>query len=162
MKMLRASLLVLACFATPVAFAQWQWIDASGRKVFSDQPPPPGTPNDKILKRPGNRPAEPEPEIVAKPAAAPMPRLSGKEKELEDKRKAASAAEGEKKRAQEEEVAKAKADNCERAKKAKATLDSGIRLTQTNAKGETEIMDDNARAAEAKRLDTAISRNCGA
>src|SRR4051812_2696795 len=160
MKSLRACLVVLACVATPLAFAQWQWVDKDGRKVFSDQPPPAGTPNDKILKRPANRPAEPEPEEAAKPAAAPVPRLSGKESELEARRKAASAAESEKKKFAEEENAKARADNCARAKTAKATLDSGIRLTQANAKGETEIMDDNARAAESRRLSAAIANNC--
>ena len=159
MNMLRASLVALACVATPLAFAQWQWIDSSGRKVFSDQPPPPGIPNDKILKRPaGSRAVEPEPEAPA--AKPPAPKVSGRETELEAKRRAASAAAAEKKKAQEEQVAKDKAENCERAKRAKATLDSGVRLTQTNAKGETEIMDDNARAAEGKRLETAIARNC--
>ena len=160
MKMLRATLVVLACAATPLAFAQWQWIDSSGRKVFSDQPPPAGIPNDKILKRPaGSRAAEPEPEAAApKPAA---PKVSGKDTELEAKRKAASAAEAQKKQAQEDQVAKAKAENCERAKRAKATIDSGVRLTQTNANGETEILDDNASAAEARRLDAAIAANCG-
>jgi hypothetical protein len=161
MKTLRAALIVLACAATPLAFAQWLWVDKDGRKVFSDQPPPPGTPADKILKRPSGARAM-EPEAEAAPAAAPMPKVSGKESELEAKRKAASAAEAGKKRAQEEQLAKDKAENCERAKRAKATLDSGVRLTQTNAKGETEILDDNARAAEAKRLDSAIAANCGA
>ena len=63
MKRLRITLVAIACLATAlgtsVAWAQWQWIDKDGRKVFSDQPPPPGTPNDKIVKRPGNRPPEP-------------------------------------------------------------------------------------------------------
>jgi hypothetical protein len=165
MKLLRVTVLALACAATPLAFAQWQWIDKDGRKVFSDQAPPAGIPADKILRRPGNRPAEAEPAAAAPAAAsataaASMPKVSGKDKELEDKRKQAAAAEADKKRAQEEEQARAKADNCTRAKQAKATLDSGIRLTVTNAKGEREIMDDSARAAEAKRLDNAITRNC--
>ena len=161
MNLLRVFLLAIACFATPLAFAQWQWIDKDGRKVFSDQAPPAGTPADKILKRPGNRPPEPEP-VAAAPAAAPasMPKVSGKDKELEDKKKQAAAVEADKKRAQEEEHARAKADNCTRAKQAKATLDSGIRLTVTNDKGEREVMDDNQRAAEARRLDNAITRNC--
>ena len=162
MNRLRITLLALACLATPLAYAQWQWIDKDGRKVFSDQPPPPGTPNDKILKRPGNRPPEPEPAAAAPApaAAASMPRVTGKDKELEDKRKVAAAAEAEKKKAVEEENARLKADSCTRAKQAKATIDSGVRLTVTNDKGEREIMDDNARAAETKRLDGVIARSC--
>ena len=157
---LRISLLDLAFLATPFAYAQWQWVDKDGRKVFSDQPPPPGTPNDKILKRPGNRPAEPEPAVAAPAQQASMPKVTGKDKELEAKKTAAAAAEADKKKAAEEEAAKTKADNCARAKNAKATIDSGVRLTVTNSKGEREIMDDNARDAEAKRLDGIIARSC--
>ncbi|MEJ6023263.1 DUF4124 domain-containing protein [Ramlibacter sp. PS4R-6] len=162
MNRLRITLVALACLATPLAYAQWQWVDKDGRKVFSDQPPPPGTPNDKILRRPGNRPAEPEPAAAA-PAPAPaasMPRVTGKDKELEEKKKQMAAAEAEKKKAAEEENNKARADNCTRAKQAKATIDSGVRLTVTNDKGEREIMDDNARAAETRRLENVITRNC--
>ena len=65
-----------------------------------------------------------------------------------------------KKKAADEENAKLRADSCTRAKQAKATIDSGVRLTVTNDKGEREIMDDNARAAETKRLDGVIARSC--
>lgn len=162
MKMLRPALLVLACLAAPAALAQWQWIDKSGRKVFSDQPPPPDVPENKIVKRAGNPPPAPEPvaAAAAPQASASMPKVSGKDKELEDKKKQAAAAEAQKKKAKEEEQAKARADNCERAKRAKATLDSGIRLASVNDKGEREIMDDNARAAELKRAEATIARDC--
>jgi len=168
MNMFRAALLVLACASTPLAFAQWQWVDKDGRKVFSDQPPPASVPADKVLKRPGNRPAPAEPEPVAaaasapKAAAASMPKVTGKDKELEEKKKAVAAAEAEKKKQQEEEHAKARAENCTRARQAKATLDSGVRLTVTNAKGEREIMDDASRNAEARRLQSIIDKDCKA
>jgi hypothetical protein len=58
-------------------------------------------------------------------------------------------------------VAKARAENCERAKRAKATLDTGIRIATTNAKGEREIMDDKARGDEARRMDETIRSDCG-
>jgi hypothetical protein len=162
MKMSRTALLVLACLAVPAAFAQWQWIDNSGRKVFSDQPPPPDIPASKILKRPGARAAEPEPAAAPQAAAlaASAPKVSGKDKALEEKKKQAAVAEDEKKKAQEEENAKARAENCDIAKRAKATLDSGIRVSTTNNKGEREIMDDAARAVEIKRLDGIIARDC--
>ena len=165
MNMFRAALLVLACASTPLAFAQWQWVDKDGRKVFSDQPPPASVPADKVLRRPGNRPAEPEP-VAAAPAkataSAPAPKLTGKDKELEEKKKAVAAAEADRKKLQEEENAKARTENCTRARQAKATIDSGVRLTVTNAKGEREIMDDSARAAETKRLQAVIDRDCKA
>jgi len=166
MKLARITLLALAFMASTAALAQWQWIDKSGRKVFSDQPPPADVPDSKIIKRAGSRPAEPAPEPVAaaasKASAASTPKVSGKDKELEEKKKQVAAAEAEKKKAQEEEAAKAAADRCDRAKRAKATIDSGIRLSTTNAKGEREFLDDNARAAEVKRAEATIARDCKA
>jgi hypothetical protein len=162
MKTLRTTFVVLACLAAPAAFAQWLWVDKDGHKVFSDQAPPPDVPAGKILKRPGGRVAEPEaPAAAPQAASAPaVPKVSGKDKELEEKRKQAAAAEAEKKKAQEEEFAKARADNCERAKRSKETLDSGVRIVTTNDKGEREFIDDAARAAELKRVESIIARDC--
>jgi len=162
MNLLRATLLGVALALPAASFAQWQWIDKDGRKVFSDQSPPADIPAKNILKQPGPRGRSVAP---AEPAAAPKPaapKLSGKEKELEDKKKQAEAAEAEKKKEQEEQVARDRAENCTRAKSAKATLDSGVRLTRTNDKGEREFLDDTQRAAEAKRLDAVIARDCKA
>jgi hypothetical protein len=172
MKLLRVTLLGIACTALPaLCLAQWQWIDKDGRKVFSDQSPPADIPAKNILKQPTGAkarggeismtPAAPASAAVsaAKPAAS-APKLSGKDKELEEKKKLAEAAEAEKKKAHEEEIAKARAENCERTKRAKATLDSGVRLSQTNAKGEREILDDAQRAAEGKRLEKLIASEC--
>jgi type IV secretory pathway VirB10-like protein len=38
-------------------FAQWQWVDESGRKVFSDRPPPAHISPAQVLKRPLGTPA---------------------------------------------------------------------------------------------------------
>jgi hypothetical protein len=167
MKLLRAILLTVA-FATPaVAFAQWQWVGKDGRKVFSDQPPPNDIPAKNILRQPGGKgPATTLPEAAEAPALAPAkpvanaPKLSGKDKELDDKRKQSAAAEAEKKQAQEEELAKVRADNCARAKRAKASFDSGVRISRTNDKGEREFLDDATRAAEAKRTETIVATEC--
>jgi hypothetical protein len=167
MNLLRATLLGVALALPAASFAQWQWIDKDGRKVFSDQSPPADIPAKNILKQPGSRghsvtAAEPAaPVAPAKPVAA-APKLSGKEKELEDKKKLAEEAEAEKKKDQEEQVARERADNCKRVKSAKVTLDSGVRMARTNEKGEREFLDDAQRAAEGKRLEAAIARDCKA
>lgn len=163
MKSARTALLALACLVPLAASAQWQWIDKSGRKVFSDQAPPPDIAADKILKRPGPRgrsvDAQPAPETAA--AAAPaLPKASGKDKVLDEKKKQMDAAEAEKKKAQEEKVAAMRAENCTRAKSAKATYDSGVRISRVNDKGEREILDDKQRAAELKHLEGVIARDC--
>lgn len=159
MKILRTTLLLAACLAVPAAFAQWLWIDKDGRKVFSDQAPPPSVPADKILRRAGRAAAQ-EPVAAAASPAASMPKVSGKDKELEDKKKQAAAAEADRKKAQEDELAKARAENCDLARRAKGTLDSGVRMVTTNSQGEREYLDDAARAAEGKRLDGVIAHEC--
>jgi hypothetical protein len=159
----------LACGVLPLAAtAQWQWVDKDGRKVFSDKSPPPDVPAKSILRQPGQRApvatSEAPPGATsgapAKAVAANTPKLTGKDSTLEDKRKQALAAEAEKKKAEENETKIAVAENCRRAREAKATLDSGIRLSRVNDKGEREIMDDGARSTEEKRLQSIISRDC--
>jgi hypothetical protein len=168
MKLLRATLLGLAFGLPAVCLAQWQWIDKDGRKVFSDQSPPADIPAKNILKRPGVKTgaaaeAEPTTAAAATPAPQPAPnapRLSGKDKELEERKKQADAAEAEKKKALAEEATKVRADNCARAKRGKATFDSGIRVAIANEKGERDYMSDAARAAETKRLEGIIASDC--
>jgi hypothetical protein len=164
MKLLRVTVLGLACALPAFSFAQWQWIDKDGRKVFSDQPPSGDISAANIIKRPGVKgAAAAEPTAAAsqpKPPAPAAPKLSGKDPGLEDKKKRTEAAEAEKKKVEEEQAAKARADNCERSKRAKASFDSGVRIARINAKGEREYMDDAARAAETKRLETIIASDC--
>ena len=158
------------------ASAQWQWTDKDGRKVFSDRPPPADVLEKNILKRPGTRAGvagttdAPGPVVGVADAiatAAPAPhiatsalKLSGVDKELADKKKKAEEAEAAKRKAEEERVVKAKVENCARAKQAKAGLDSGRRMARTNEKGEQEILDSAARAAEVKRIQSIIDSDC--
>ena len=92
MKLLRVSVLGLACVLPVLSFAQWQWIDKDGRKVFSDQSPPADIPVKNIIKQPGVKgPAAADPLAAAasqpaKPAPA-TPKLSGKDQELQEKRR---------------------------------------------------------------------------
>ncbi|WP_137894164.1 DUF4124 domain-containing protein [Ramlibacter sp. 2FC] len=152
-----AWVLGLALALPLAASAQWQWIDQSGRRVFSDQPPPAGTPARNILSQPGGQP----PPLAATPApAASAPRPSGQDKGLEEKKQQGEAAEAAKKKAEEERQAAARAENCARARKAKEALDSGVRLARSNEQGEREYMDEAARAAEYKRLQPILDRDC--
>lgn len=151
------------------ALAQWQWIDKEGRKVFSDQPPSIDIPQKNIIKEPEFKGlgrsrdiAAGAPAIAASAPAAKttMPKLSGKDQELEAMKKKADMLDETKKQAEAEKFAKARAENCERAKKAQASLNSGIRIATTNAKGEREYMDDGARSAETKRLQLIADSDC--
>ena len=182
MKMHKLLLLAVACTWAMGATAQWQWTDKDGRKVFSDRPPPPDIPEKSILKQPGgNRPAraaapaapsasDAAPAVAAVPKAAASAAGAGKDKELEEKKaqaeaaeaakKKAEAAEAAKKKAEDEKIAKAKAENCTRARAAKAAFDAGKPITQANAQGEKIFLDGPARAAEAKRIDEIVASDC--
>lgn len=155
---------VTASLACGSALAQWQWLDSTGRKVFSDTPPPVGVPDKNILKRPNLR-AAPAPEAAApaspETGSAGTPAPNTRDEQLEARKKQAEAEEAAKKKAEADKVAQARAANCERARRAKATLDSGVRIAITNTKGEREVMDDKGRAAEAQRLDDIIRSDCG-
>lgn len=166
------TLAACALLATGAASAQWLWIDSAGNKVFSDTAPPPGTPDKNILRKPGARvevkpatPADTTGAPAATASAAPTPKVTGKDEQLEAKKKLADKQAEEaaqaKKKADADKFAKARSDNCERAKRSKQTFDSGIRLSTTNAKGEREIMDDKARATEVRRIEEIIRSDCG-
>lgn len=167
MRALRPALVALVFCAPLLASGQWLWVDKAGKKVYSDRPPPSDIAEDRILKKPGARGksvdtvrAEAPAATAAAPAGLQVQPSGGKDKALEEKRKQAEAAEAEKRKAEESKVAAVKADNCSRARKSKASFDSGMRISQTNAKGEREILDDSQRAAEVKRLEALIARDC--
>lgn len=161
-----ACLAALLLASSPWALAQWQWIDGTGRKVFSDTAPPLGIPEKNILKSPaGSRvaspvAADPAPATAASPSGA-VPQVPAKDDELEARKKQADDAEQARRKAEEQRVTKGRAESCERARKAKGVMESGTRLATTNAKGEREIMDDKARAAETRRMDDIIRSDCG-
>lgn len=158
------ALATLMLLSTGSASAQWQWIDGTGNRVFSDTPPPAGTLEKNILKRPGTpRPtvspsASPSNSTSTTAAAAAKP--SGKDNELEARKKQSEEAEKARKKTELEKFTKARAENCERAKRAKNTMASGMRITTTNAKGETEFLDDKARAAETRRIEELVKSEC--
>lgn len=172
----RAFLFAMTLAASLAAQAQYQWVDHSGRRVFSDQPPPADIPARNILKQPGVRAAPAAPAAPAAttataaasqaaptqagPAVSAAASAAGQDKALEERKQKAEAAEAAKKKAEEAKLAAQRADNCKRARAAKASLDSGVRIARTNEKGEREILDDAQRAAEAKRIDEIIQADC--
>ena len=177
MKFPRALLFGLTFAAVTAAHAQYQWVDKDGRRVFSDRPPPADVAPKNIVSQPrgstaavvrsapaapANEPAAGEASVAAKPAApaASAAPGAGVDKALEEKKKQAEAAEAAKKKAEEQKQAQALAENCKRARSAKAGLDSGVRIARTNAQGEREVLDDSQRAAEAKRINDIIRSDC--
>lgn len=148
--------------ALPAA-AQWKWRDKAGQTQYSDLPPPRGVPESEILQRPAAstfRRSAPVAAPASGASAAPLAAARGSEPELEARRKKVEQDVLEKRKAEEAKVAAARAENCARAKDQMRTLDSGLRLARINAKGEREVLDDAARAAETKRGREMIASEC--
>lgn len=168
---------VLALTAT-AANAQWQWREKDGRQIFSDRAPPSEIAEKDILKRPlGDNRAAAVPLVITpgvataadtRPVVAPaeaaakasVPKISGKDLALEAKIKKVEKEAAATKEVALEKVAKAKAENCERAKTGLATLQSGVRMSAVNAAGEREVFDDTRRASETKRAHEVLDANC--
>ena len=164
----RRNIVVLAAclgmsFSLPAA-AQWKWRDKAGQTQYSDLPPPPGVPEADILQRPASTTSSRRPTPAAPPAsaasAAPLAAPRASDPELEARRKKVEQEVADKKKAEEAKLTVTRADNCARAKEQMRTLDSGQRMARVNAKGEREVLDDAARAAEAQRTRNVMASEC--
>lgn len=141
------------------AIAQWKWINANGVPEYSDMPPPPSIPQDKILKRPqkpspvkkeGNLSEEDEQKIKE---AKEAPDLDKQVKEEEEKKK---KEEESKKKEQQEQLEKA----CANARQNLETYQTGQRIRQMNSKGEWEYLDDQQLGQKRKQVQDFLNENC--
>ncbi len=157
---MKKNILVLtACLLPALGAAQWLWLDEAGRRVYSDQPPPPAVPAARILRQPGvaapalwtgsaPAPASTPPAAAhaTRAASAPPPVIPGEEAL----------------RSVQAENARLREAHCARLRDAWVTLESGVRLARTLPNGEREVLDDAARAAERQRLQGLLASDCPA
>ncbi|QOL48468.1 DUF4124 domain-containing protein [Massilia litorea] len=153
----RCAAVLLFCCAG-LAQAQFVWIGPNGTRVYSDQPPPPGTPAAKILKGPG-RAAPPqvleagkeakEEDKAPAPAKPKPPTLAEREADYRKRRQESEDAQR-KSQAQAQQAA-AQAEYCENLRKHKRLYDSGIRIADVGADGQKRFVSDAERAALAER-----------
>lgn len=165
---LRVAMMALACLASAsTAWSQWQWRDSRGQRIFSDTPPPAAVAEKDILQRPKGTPAPSaaNPDVAPASAATPAkPPAPAPDAQLEQRKLQLEKAEADKRKAEEkaaeEKAAKARAINCDNARKNKITIESGVRVTTTNAKGEAEYLDETGRAAQLRQANQMIQENC--
>lgn len=160
-----ALLLALATLGAP-AHAQYVWIDEKGLKQFSDRPPSASIPAKNILKAPGKMQLQQaednadapkdDADAPAKKAKAP-PTLAERNADF-DKRRTA-AAEQDKKTAEEAKRKSDLAANCQAARTAKQTLDSGMRMRTMDANGQPTFMSDAERAQRSQKIASDLT-NC--
>lgn len=160
------ALTVMLCFAAADASAQWMWRDASGRVTVSDRPPPLNVPASAIVARPAGgdaraqEPSRPATSVSAAATSKVSAEKVSKDPALEARRKKAEAEVAEQRKAEEQKNTEIMRDNCERARSAASTLESGTRVVRTTPNGEREFLDDKARADELARARQHISSNC--
>ena len=160
---------LIAC--TSLAQAQWMWVNDKGVKQLSDQPPPPGTPPNRILKAPrGAAAAELRKEMAAPAAngdeapaadekAAPVkPTLA--ERNADYKKRQQEAAEKTAKANEQAKVDAEKKKYCAEAKSNIGMLESGVRVSEMGPNGERNFMSDEARAQKIKEQRESVNNIC--
>lgn len=144
---------------------QYQWKDESGRMVYSDRPPPVGTPASNVVRAPvafGAQSAARAPRAEPKSGQSPNNKgniaqagkpASSADRELEARKKALEKTDADKRKAEEgpsqEEIQK----SCEHNKLVVKGLETNGRITKMNDNGEREFLSDDEiahRLAEAK------------
>ncbi|HRO59294.1 MAG TPA: DUF4124 domain-containing protein [Burkholderiaceae bacterium] len=173
-----AAMLVGLAFAS-TAHAQsgtWKWLDAQGRAVYSDRPPPAGA-RVTQLKAPGGRspagvssttPAGPRAESAEDSAAtgshdtersADAP-PSWVERERQSRQRATERAEAETRQAQASQQAADQQRACDETRAGLRALESGMRMHAVDDKGERIALDDDERARRAATLRRVLNQNC--
>ncbi len=113
MKTLLGLSILMLC-VTPVHAELYKWVDEQGKVHYSDQPAGGKTKSESKLNIPNQSPA----------SASPEGAKTWQEKDLEFKKRQASAAEKAAKDQKEAQEAKTKQENCEKAKLNQAQLES--------------------------------------
>ena len=154
---MRSLLLCLALVLPMAASAQptYRWVDKDGTVRYSDVPPPPGVP---VRTLGGPAPAPSSPSTAGQDSSTGSPTLREQEeafqKRLDEQKKA------DEKAAAAEKDAAIKQANCQGAREALATLQSGRRILRSTPQGEQFYLDDAQRAQETQQAQQAVQEWC--
>lgn len=162
---------LVACASFAMAQSRFIWTDENGRKVYSDNPPPVSVPRAKILKGIDQIGKAPPTPIAPSPSVASSGTKSGTdakekgpltlaERDAESKKANKSATEKAKESAEKSEVERVRQERCGQLRTYLASLESGNRISRTNASGEREVVDDETRKKEAEQTKASISKEC--
>jgi hypothetical protein len=135
--------------------------------VYSDQPPPTSIPPDAVLQAPGLRAsAERSSGTAGDAAKAPgagtgsAAAVSSADRELEFRKRRMERAETERKAAEETAKTRQAAAACEETRAELRTLESGMRVSRVNERGEREFIDDEQRAARIEAARKTSREHC--
>jgi hypothetical protein len=163
-------LILLALAAAPPASAQYKWRDANGQMVYSDMPPPASVAPGSVLGTP-TRPAPADaPDGSGATARAPSALPEGKaaaaapataaDRELEFRKRRMEKAEADRKAAEATTQAQRKATACADSRSEVRALESGMKMSRVNEKGERETLNDAQRASRLESARTGVKEAC--
>jgi len=134
--------------AAPAHAALYKWVDANGRTVYSDQPPPASVKSEVL-----NGPPPPANPNAAKELA---------QKEAEFRKRQSDKADAASKSAKDKALQDRRSAACVEVKRQLTELgDSSMALYRLNEKGERELLNDEGRARERAKLQAYGAQNCG-
>lgn len=139
----------------PVHAETYQWKDSNGRTVISDTPQPGAGKAARVIG--GPMPSVSTEKPADKTAEAPK---TTAEKDLEFKKRQQEAREKADKDAKEQKAAADKQENCERARRNLAALESRQPMATLDEKGERKVMDDSLRQQEMERARQFMAESC--
>lgn len=148
----RASLVVpalLALFvaAAPASAALYKWVDATGRVVYSDQPPPPGTKGEVVTS-------------TAAPPSNPDAVKDMANRDLEQKKRLAQKDQDEKAAEKARADAMKKREACQTLRGNLRVIQSGDPIYRIDATGKRVDMDNAAKALERERIEGLLREQC--
>mgnify|MGYP001488052409 CR=1 FL=1 len=140
-------ILVLACAlaASTAAFGQlYKWVDKDGKVTYSDQPPP----------------AQQSKQLNLNTGVASPPTRSAIERDKEIEKGRVEAREKAKVASEKERKSEIDQQNCRAARAYLKTVESGVRVSTMDDKGEQVILDDEQIAAERVKAQKAVDEAC--
>ena len=138
--------LLAGTYGAAASAALYKWTDANGRVVYSDQPPLNAAKTEQLRGAP--------------PPANPNAAKELAQREAEFRKRQADAAKAEEKAGKDRVGAEKHAETCAQAKGQLRQLgESQLAIYRYNEKGEREVMDDDARAREAAKINAWLRDN---
>ncbi len=146
-----ASMLVHIAIASAPAHAQYQWRDAHGQMIISDQPPPASVKPSQIIKSaPMAAPVAPPPKAEGKDSKSAVAKgpMTTAEKEADFQKRRKEQAEAQKTGAEKQAAAEQKTKHCEALQQKLRTLGSNMRINTVLNNGEVASMESAEREKE--------------
>lgn len=158
--------LLVAAVSGAVLAQQFKWVDKDGKVRYGDTPPP-GVKATALKAPSGPAPAPASKGATGKDGKdgkdgkqARKGPLTPAEQEKAYRERQAEGRKAAEKAAQEEQQASAKRENCERATEGLRELESGRRISRTDAKGERYFLEDAQVAQEVAKARQAVQKAC--